>query len=148
MGEIFIFVFPLTPLCQFESQERMRQFLADVREVTRTLRGSLPPAMQADEDNALAYERDDTMHRGGAAGAAGGSGSGGGAGGNGGAPVTMQSRDVSISVTAGPSVIDESTINHSTLDSTFVSPSRHAALARSESFSAAGHLPEEEVRGR
>ena len=37
-------------------------FLADVRDVVKLLRGTLPAPMQADEDNALAWERDEAMH--------------------------------------------------------------------------------------
>lgn len=47
---------------QFESQERLRLFLADVRDVVKLLRGALPGPMQADEDNALAWERDEALH--------------------------------------------------------------------------------------
>lgn len=41
----------------------MRAFLAETRAVVRGLRGSLPQAMQIDEDNVLMYERDEALYR-------------------------------------------------------------------------------------
>lgn len=48
---------------QFESEERMRSFLAEMRDAIRSIRGSLPVEMHEEEKGLEFWMRDEAMHR-------------------------------------------------------------------------------------